>query len=423
MVPVAGGAALGGAVAAAMPGDCLIAAAGEYGGLTIGAKGTADAPIVIRSATRGSAVFTGRVILNGAAYVVVEGFNYTGGSGVTITNANNNRISRSRFRLGGGTFVSLNGTSDSNRIDRNEFGPLAAQGHFINPTGMSERTRIDRNYFHDLSNCGSNGCETISLGCCGTTADYHDTFNVVEYNLLQNCDGESEMIGMKSSSNTVRYNTIRTSRGQISFRAGRKNTVHSNYILGGAKAGTQGIRMLDEDHLVYNNYVDVQAFPLRVQHGDIPGFPPVKRARIIHNTFVVSGSAVELGGTAHSIAPADSLFANNLIIGSGGQLINERGNPGITLQGNIAFAMGGSVGVTKPADQLRVVDPQVAKMGEIWRPSSASPVAGAAMGSFPFITIDIDGVMRSMPDVGAHEATAMPRGGPLTPADVGPDSP
>ena len=417
-VPVANSGALGGAINAAMPGDCLIAAPGDYAGLTIGVKGTAQAPIVIRSAMRGGAIFTGRVVLNGAAFVVIEGFNYTGGSGVTITSANNNRITRSRFRLGTGTWVSLNGTSDSNRIDHNEFGPLNAEGHFLNPTQMSERTRIDHNHFHDLAPCGGNGCETISLGCCGAVADAHETFNVVEYNLLVNCDGESEMIGMKSSSNTVRYNTIRTSRGQISFRAGKKNTVHGNYILGGGKAGTQGIRMLDEDHLVYNNYVDVQGFALRVQHGDIPGFPPVRRARIVNNTFVVNGGAIELGGTGHSIAPADSTFANNLIVGSA-TLISEKGT-GIALQGNIAF---GNVGVMKSPGELRVVDPLVSKVGDVLRAGQMSPAVGAAMGDFPFLTHDIDGQPRTAPDVGAHEWTGTAGKGPLTPADVGPDAP
>jgi poly(beta-D-mannuronate) lyase len=420
-VPVPGGPALGPALAAALPGDCLIAADGEYPGLTIAARGTAQAPIVLRAARRGAATFTGRVQLNGAAHLVVEGFAYTGGSGVTITNGNHNRITRSRFRLGSGTWISINGTSDSNRIDHNDLGPFVGSGHFIHPTGMSERTRIDHNHLHDFPSCGGNGCESISLGCCGPVADAHETFNVVEHNLLVNCDGEGEMIGMKSSSNTVRFNTIRTSRGHISFRAGKKNTVHSNYILGGSKAGANGIRMLDEDHLVYNNYVDVPGFPLRMQHGDIPGFPPIKRARVVNNTFVVNGAAIELGGTSHSIAPAESILANNLIIGAA-TLINDRSGGGIELQGNIAFAMGGTVGIDRPAAELRVVDPQVAKVGEIWRPTAGGPTVDAARGGFPFVSQDIDGQPRATPDVGAHEAGVAPRG-PLTPADVGPDVP
>jgi hypothetical protein len=99
MVPVPNSGALGGALGSAMPGDCLIAANGDYGAITIGAKGTAAAPIVLRAATRGMAVFTGPVSLTGAEYVVIDGFNHTGAAGVTIANANNNRITRSRFRL------------------------------------------------------------------------------------------------------------------------------------------------------------------------------------------------------------------------------------------------------------------------------------------------------------------------------------
>jgi hypothetical protein len=421
-VAVAEGGALGAAVAGATAGDCLVAADGVYPGLTIGARGTAEAPIVIRAAKRGGAVFTGRVTLAGAAHVVLEGFNYEGASGLTITSANNNRISRSRFRLaGGGTWVTVNGTSDSNRIDHNEFGPLAAKGHFINPTQLSERTRIDHNHFHDLAPCGGNGCESISLGCCGAAADAHETFNVVEHNLLVNCDGEGEMIGMKSSSNTIRFNTIRTSRGQISFRAGRNNTAHSNYILGGGKPGTQGLRLLDEDHLIYNNYVDVSGFPLRMQHGDAPTFPPIKRARVLHNTFVVNGGAVELGGTGHSVPPVESTFANNLIIGTG-NLINERDAGGIALAGNIAFVMGGTLATSRPPEQLREVDPRLVKAGEIWRPGPESPALDATAGAFPFVTHDVDGQPRTAPDVGAHEGT-IPGRGPLTPTDVGPDAP
>jgi hypothetical protein len=422
-VRVADAAALGGALGGAQPGDCLVLSDGQYAAPAISAKGTAEKPIVIRAQNRGKAVFSsGQLRLMGAEYVVVEGTNYTNGATISIVNANNNRITRSVIRPGGGgSFVQLTGTSKNNRIDHNELGPLTADGHLVEPTGFSEGTRIDHNYLHDVTPSTGNGRETIRLGCCGTQYDAHETFNIVEYNLLVSCDGESEMIGMKSSSNTVRFNTIRSSRGQISFRAGKKNTVHSNYILGEGKPGTQGIRMLDEDHLVYNNYVEVTGFPLRMQNGDAPGFPPIRRARVVFNTFVVRGDALELGGTAHSVAPADSTFANNLIIGDG-TLISERSSPAITYQGNIVFTAAGTAGITKAPTEFRVVDPMMVKVGEVLKPAMGSPVMGAAMGSFPMITLDIDGQPRTAADVGAHEAPGSMKG-PLTPADVGPDSP
>jgi hypothetical protein len=422
MVSDSGG--LGSALGQAAGGDCIVAADGSYGALTISAKGTAEAPIVIKAANQGKAVFTGAVQLTGAAWVIIHGFDYTGG-GVKLTNANQNRITRGRFKMTSGTFVDLRGTSTGNRIDHNDMGGLSGggEGHFVTPTEMSEKTRIDHNHFHDNAASGGNGRESIRLGCCGAMYDAHETGNVVEYNLFVNCDGESEMIGMKSSANIVRYNTIRASQGAISFRAGKKNAAIGNYILGEGKAGTNGIRMLDEDHVVYNNYVEVQGVPLRMQHGDVPGFPPIKRAKVVFNTFVVRGGAVELGGTGHSVAPMDSLFANNLITGTG-TLITEKPS-GITLMGNIAFPMGGSLGVTKPAEQIKVVDPMMTKMGEVLRISAGSPVVGAAvMGDFAFVMDDIDGQPRGR-DVGADawSTGAVLRRGPLTPADVGPDAP
>jgi hypothetical protein len=424
MVPVTAG-ALGGALGGAAPGDCLMLADGSYAGLAISAKGTSEAPIVIRAVNRGKAAFTSAVQFMGATHVIIDGVNYTGSANVSFQNANDNRVSRGVFKLaGGGPWVTLTGSSTGNRIDHNEMGPIPPGGeaHFVTPTGLSEKTRIDHNYFHDLP-AGGNGREAIRLGCCGAMYDAHETGNILEHNLFVNCDGESEMIGMKSSANIVRYNTIRASRGQISFRAGKKNQVYGNYILGEGKDGTQGIRMLDENHLVYNNYVEVTGFALRVQHGDVPGFPPVKNATIVHNTFVVRGSgALELGGTAHSIAPQGVVFHNNLVWGPG-TLIRETGNPGFDYKGNIAFTMGGSLGVQKSPEQIRTVDPMMTKVGEVMKPAAGSPAAGAAVGTFPFLEADVDGQPRRQADVGAHALPAAVTRGPLTPADVGPNAP
>ena len=57
---------------------------------------------------------------------------------------------------------------------------------------------------------------------------------------------------MKSSGNTIRYNTIRSQLGGIVLRHGNGNRVESNYIL----AGSNGIRIYGNDHLIVNNYVD-----------------------------------------------------------------------------------------------------------------------------------------------------------------------
>jgi poly(beta-D-mannuronate) lyase len=415
---------LGAALQMAAAGDCLVLADGTYTAPTISAKGTTAHPIIVRAANRGKATFNGgQLVLRGAADVVVEGFAFEGGATGNIGDSTRCRISRSRFRLGGGDWVAVTGMSDTNRIDHNDLGPLTSNGHLVHPTGFSTNTRVDHNYLHDVSPAGGNGRETISLGCCGATYDYHDTFNVVEHNLLVNCSGENEMIGLKSSSNTVRYNTIRQSAGFISLRAGRKNKIYGNYILGAGKGGAGGIRVFEDDHIIYNNYIESQDTPIILANGDPPGggHAAIERVTVVFNTFVVRGAPVQIGGEAHNVPPSGTIFSNNLLFGTGA-VFNERNPSGVTYQGNIAFGGGAGTGVTKPTEQFKVVDPQLMKVGDIFRPSASSPVVGAAIGSSPFVTEDIDGQPRPKPDVGADQVGAAGRG-PLTPADVGPDAP
>jgi poly(beta-D-mannuronate) lyase len=386
MVPVANAGALGGAVSGAMPGDCLIVADGNYGGISISAKGTAQAPIVIRAENRLRASFTGTLTLNNAAYVVVEGFTFPGGTGATINgSSNHNRITRCRFNSG---TMNVSGNADANRIDRCEFGPKNNDGNLMQPTGMSTNTRIDRNYFHDVSAGGGNGRETIRLGCCGATFDYHDTGNVVEHNLLVNCSGEAEIVSIKSSKNTVRWNTIRASSGNLTLRAGRNNSIYGNYIFGDGRQG--GIRMYEDGHKIYNNYIETAQALIGNRSGPIHA--AVRMATIVHNTFVGS---VQLSGTGN-------VFSDNITIGSVTVM-------GATSQGNLTGEAAGLV-----------------RMGDRWVIGAMSKAVDTATGSYPFLMDDVNGQPRTgKPDVGADEWAPMSPElyRPLTPADVGPNAP
>ena len=425
-VQVSTSSALANAVKQAKPGDCIVAANGSYSAPAIRVKATAEAPVVVRAANRGKATFTSKLSVRDASYVTVDGFDYTGGANVTIEDSDHCRITRSRFRLDGGTFVKVTGTSDRNRIDHSDFGPKTGKGSFVQPTGKSTRTRIDRNHFHDVSG-GSNGRETVMLGCCGPEADYHKAKNVVEHNLFVNCDGENEMIGIKSSDNTVRYNTIRRSRGYISLRAGRANRIHSNYILGEGKEGTGGIRLFEDDHVIYNNYVETQDVPLAMGNGDAPGgsHAAIERATVVFNTFIARDQPLKIGGGGHQVPPSDSVFSNNLVYGSVRPIL-ERDPGGVSYKGNIVFrTTSGETGVNRPADQFRKIDPKLSSSGGVLRPLASSPVIDKGVGSFDFVSDDVDRRAREgAPDVGAFEASSSAAPGkPLTAADVGPAAP
>src|SRR5438105_662087 len=71
--PVAGPASLALALAAARPGDCLIAADGDYADLTITAHGTATAPVQLRALHKLGAT-AGALVVTRSAHVIVQGF-------------------------------------------------------------------------------------------------------------------------------------------------------------------------------------------------------------------------------------------------------------------------------------------------------------------------------------------------------------
>ena len=384
MVEVAGSGALSGAVTGAMPGDCLILADGMYSPVVIGSKGTAAAPIVIRAANRLKASFSGVVKLTNASYVVLEGFTYPGAAGTSIDgNSNNNRVTRSRFFTG---TAQVTGMAIDNRIDHCEFGPKANDGNLVQPTGLSKNTRIDHNYFHDVTGGGGNGRETIRLGCCGAMFDNYEAGNLVEHNLLENCSGEAEIVSIKSSKNTVRYNTIRRSNGNLTLRAGKNNSIYGNFIFGTGNQG--GIRMFDDGHKIWNNYVETGQALIANRSGPIHA--AVRNAIIVHNTFLGS---VNVAGTGN-------VFSDNITGGS------------VTLNGAMA------------TNNLTSAAAGLARMGDVQAITAMSAAVNAGKGSYPFLMDDVNGQPRTMPDVGADElATSPERFRPLTTKDVGPDAP
>jgi hypothetical protein len=137
----------------------------------------------------------------------------------------------------------------------------------------------------------------------------------------------------------------------------------------------------------------------------------VKDATIVFNTFI---GRVSMGDDANT------LFANNLVIGnvtiSAGFAGPAQINP--MYKDNIRF-MG-----TGPTAGFALVDPKVARMGDVQVITAGSPAIGAAATAVPFVTEDITGAPRgAKSDIGAHQLGGAGPRRPLTVADVGPDAP
>jgi hypothetical protein len=387
-VPVAGMAALGPALMAAKPGDCLELADGAYGPLEVTAKGTAEAPIQVRAANLLKASAT-NLVFTGAAHVIVKGLSL---STVLFMNSNYCRVTRCQVKgPGSGYWVRVEeqrgcmngckneppGTSDHSRIDHDDIGGGSSSSDIFNPTAFATNTRIDHNYIHDTS-----GPHLMTLGCCGPKYDYFESGTIIESNLFVNASGTSaEMISIKGANVHFRYNTIRKHNGDVDIRAGRNNSIYGNYILGPGP----GLRMYEDNHKVYNNYVvgGLSGNQSNAIHA------PVKNATVVFNLF--TGGVALAGGS-------NNVLANNVLLGGGGGTGNLSGAP----------------------DALGFV-----KMGDLYTITMGSKAVGAATGSYPFVTDDLFGHPRGAKlDVGPEQLSSDP---PLrkilTADDVGPMAP
>jgi poly(beta-D-mannuronate) lyase len=426
-VPVANTGALASAVGSAQAGDCIVLADGAYELPAItGKQGTATNPIVVKAANLLKAtVDAGPFTISDSAYVVVQGIMYRSGTPAKVNNCDHCRVTRNRFQLKDGGFdtLSVSGTSKNVRVDHNDFGPKTVLGNTLMLGGSGSQivqfTRIDHNYFHDVSGGGGNGWETIRAGLSGWS--FSSSKTVIEYNLFQRCTGDPETISIKSSDNTLRFNTLRGNRGEMTLRHGNRQIVYGNYILD----GPSGIRVCGGQHKIFSNYIGnvtgKAIFLEGGEHDDTSGMltdhKQVYDTSVLFNT-VVSSQGIQVGGS-HPMNPKNCVVANNLLQG-GSMLTEVAGSENIVYSNN--FVNGGAS--VNTAGAVKMIDPMLMKVGEIYRIAAGSPAIDAADAKYT-VTEDIDATMRTGKlDVGADELVASGQlQAPLTEKDVGPLSP
>jgi Chondroitinase B len=429
---VSNSAALASALATAQPGDRILVADGVYGtALQVARSGTATAPITIAARNPGHAQLTSpdAIRFGAVSHVVVQGFTFTGDATLNVPAAAAAlRITRNTFASNrSGNLVTV--SADNTEVDHNAFLNKSTAGVYLQVSGpgahgMAGNVHIHHNYFFNHHFGGANGGESIRLGLSGR--QHGDAHALVEYNLFEKANGDSEAISVKSSNNTVQYNTILNSRGTLSLRHGWGTLVQGNYILG----GTSGIRFFGNNHVIINNVVQgTTGQALEIGGGEIrddtrstTAHEAADHCIVAFNTFQSSRAGAARFGSDKKFDPSDITLADNIVTGRGGTLLTGTGAQ-LKFQGNILF--GGSAG-SFPSGTYRMVDPRlVAGDGGLLRLSSASPAIDAAVGSYPQVTLDMDAQTRAgAKDAGADEFGASgPQHRPLTAADVGPKAP
>lgn len=328
----------------AKPGDIIILSDGEWNNaeIKLTCKGTKAQPIVFSAQTPGKVLITGHSFLKiSGEYIVVKGLcfqkGYAGDNSVIEFRvnknllANNCRVTECAIidfnnpkRMDENYWISFYGKN--NRVDYCTFRDKKNMGVLIAVVLDDERSRenfhsIDHNYFNGRPPLASNSGEIIRVG-----VSQHCQFNSntqITDNLFEKCDGETEIVSIKSGSNIVRGNLFSECQGGVVLRHGDNNTVENNVFLGLNKEGTGGVRVINKGQWVVNNYfykcrgIDFRS-PLSVMNG-IPNSPAnryvqVTDAVIANNTFYECSAASFCEGSdaERTLPPANVFLVNNI---------------------------------------------------------------------------------------------------------------
>jgi poly(beta-D-mannuronate) lyase len=415
------------------PGDTVVLAAGTWRdqSLTFRSAGKAGQPVTLRTAVPGGTVLTGnsRLVVDGE-WLVVDGLHLKdGGPGDGIVlKGRHHRLTNCAVEGGTWKFhAHLYG--HDHRVDHCRFAGKTND----NPTFQIEvapdepnRHRIERNHFGPRPPLGRNGGETIRIGYSGQSM--FNSRTVVQENLFDRCDGELEIISNKSCENIYRANTFLDCAGFLTLRHGNRCTVDGNFFLGRHKQGSGGVRVIGEDHVIVNNYIEgvaEGAFRITsgVPHSQLVQYFQARRCVIAFNTVADSrGPCLELdagiGGSGRTMRPAEITVANNVLALREGEALTKG------TEGEYWRWLGNFVpGASDAREGIRLADPNLTRAADgLLRPANDSPLAGAAAGEFPKIATDVDGQPRAKPAAaGCDEpSSALVKFRPLSAADVGP---
>jgi poly(beta-D-mannuronate) lyase len=401
--------------------------------ITVRCPGTAEMPVTIAAESVGGVEIAGAygfAISEPAAHTVISGFKFTHASGHNTIAADTShvRFTRNTFACTGeGPYLTV--TGDDAQIDHNDFSEKKTAGNMISVTGtgsqIARRLWIHHNYFHDFADASANGAEMLRFGLLSAHG-LSTGAGLVEHNLFARCNGVTETISNRSSGNTYRYNTfVDGPNSRLELRAGNDCQIYGNYF-----RNTEGIRFNGDRHQIFSNYFEGNYIAVTIGNGTgewADGAATSTHDRpdkcvIAFNTFVDNRTHYKMNRRSKgALGATEATFAHNLL--QGGEIAARIDGPyeGAVWSDNLLWNVPDTASL--PEAGFTKVDPQLAAdAAGIQRPKAGSPVVAAATGTFPSVTVDLDGQPRpEKMSIGADEPSEAPVVGKfLTPEDVGP---
>ncbi|HEX7903900.1 MAG TPA: polysaccharide lyase 6 family protein [Chitinophagaceae bacterium] len=421
------------AINTAKPGDIIVLKNGVYSttaDILISAAGTKVKPIIIEAETAGNAEITGKSgfnLVSPATYIIIRGFKFTHAASKAKCSAGSSfcQWTNNIFETPGtGEYLTIAGSD--HQVDHNTFQNKDSLGRFLAIRGASnqiaEKLWIHHNYFKTQKNQGNrNGAEALQFGLSGFSLSSSNS--IVEYNLFEDCDGENELISIKASKVTVRYNTIRNCPAQFTLRHGNFNQVYGNYFI-----NTPGLRIFGDDHLIHSNHFENCSIAINIGNGGAEvadGAPLTSHDRpdrvvIAFNTLVNNKTNIAQTARDKGLGSTYITIANNIIVGGGPAVSIVGPASNHFAEGNIIFNTAGAGDL--PAGSFTITDPKLLRdaSGE-YHLQQSSPAINAAKGNYSTVVVDMDGQQRTASlDVGADEVADTPvKVRILNPGDVG----
>jgi poly(beta-D-mannuronate) lyase len=402
---------LNAAIKEAIPGNVIIMAEGTWRDIDIvfKAKGEEKKPITLKAQTPGKVMISGSSCLQlSGQYLIVDGLYFKDGASSNkshliefrvgsipasysrITNIMVSGFSKPRNSPDKDVWVGLFGTN--NRVDHSLFEQKTSKSPIVTvwrSSTSADYHQIDHNYFRDIPPLGENGAEAIRVGTSENSLS--DSHTIIEFNLFENSNGEGELISVKSGRNIIRYNTVIKSKGSISLRHGNYNEVFGNYIFGESESNTGGIRVMGENHIVRNNYIQglkgsraAISIIEGIENSPIHGYLQVKNLQVIGNTLKDNDVNIVIGdlynpAKKQTMKVENTVLRDNVLLGKGKEkpLILIRDEPiNMTDQKNIVYEAAifqNKDGVYYPKDKTlekNIIGRPLKKqeVGPVWNP-------------------------------------------------------
>jgi len=385
-----------------LPGDKVIVKNGEWTNqqMIFKGNGTPQKPITLTAEEGGQVFFTGASSLKiDGTWLIADGISFKNGftkgeDVITFSEKSANcRLTNSSI-IGYNppdkaieyTFASLYGVH--NRVDHCYFEGKTNQAPTL-VVWLSDKPnyhQIDHNYFGPRPDIGGNGGETIRIGT--STWSFHDSFTKVDANIFAHCNGETEIVSVKSCRNTISNNLFFESVGTLTLRHGNYNEVSGNIFIGNKVENTGGIRVIGEHHKVHHNYLQgLTGTGLRAAISVMDGLPnpilvshwQVKNAEITANTIVDCKEAFSIGAGKNAdriLAPQKVVITDNLVKADTNPVSWVDKAADVTFSGNMLDAKSAPQDLEKG---FNVVDAEFEKQGGIW--NGKSKKAGANLNS------------------------------------------